>query len=125
MSPRPVLSKRDMVTRYRMGEFGNHSPTWNTPDEYWEYHKKRTQSLPLRWPRGGRLLPLYDGGARALMSGRKPCLAAPDKLAATTLHHWLPDSPVVLWTDRATHTLFICCVASLIALRGHLKSGRV
>lgn len=29
----PVLSKRDFVRRYAAGEFGNHSPTWNTLEE--------------------------------------------------------------------------------------------
>lgn len=29
----PVLSKRDFSTRYRRGEFGNSSPTWETPSE--------------------------------------------------------------------------------------------
>lgn len=30
----PVLSKADFVRRYALGEFGNASPTWNTPDEF-------------------------------------------------------------------------------------------
>lgn len=30
---RPVLSKADFVRRYQAGEFGNHSPTWDTPEE--------------------------------------------------------------------------------------------
>lgn len=29
---KPVLSKRDFVARYALGEFGNSSPTWNTFD---------------------------------------------------------------------------------------------
>ena len=28
-----VLSKTDFVRRYKAGEFGNHSPTWNYPSE--------------------------------------------------------------------------------------------
>jgi len=32
----PVLSKRDFVLRYKASEFGNHSPTWNTLDEWLE-----------------------------------------------------------------------------------------
>lgn len=32
---RPVLNKRDFVRRYRLGEFGNASPTWDTYEE-WE-----------------------------------------------------------------------------------------
>ena len=31
--PRPVLSKADMVRRYSAHEFGNRSPTWQTPGE--------------------------------------------------------------------------------------------
>jgi hypothetical protein len=30
--PPPVLTKKGFVTRYSTGEFGNASPTWNTPD---------------------------------------------------------------------------------------------
>src|SRR4029079_14257562 len=30
----PVLTKGDFVQRYKQGEFGNASPTWNTFDEY-------------------------------------------------------------------------------------------
>lgn len=33
-NPPPVLSKRDFVERYRRGEFGNASPTWNTVDDF-------------------------------------------------------------------------------------------
>jgi len=29
----PVLSKHDFVVRYELGEFGNHSPTWNNLEE--------------------------------------------------------------------------------------------
>lgn len=32
--PRPVLTKRDFVRRFREGEFGNASPTWDTPDDF-------------------------------------------------------------------------------------------
>lgn len=31
---KPVLTKADFVRRYRLGEFGNHSPTWGTLGEY-------------------------------------------------------------------------------------------
>lgn len=31
--PKPVLTKADFVRRYKAGEFGNHSPTWNTVKE--------------------------------------------------------------------------------------------
>jgi hypothetical protein len=34
MNYKPVLSKRDFVRRYEIHEFGNHSPTWNTIDEF-------------------------------------------------------------------------------------------
>lgn len=30
----PVFSKQDMVRRYSLGEFGNASPTWQTPSEF-------------------------------------------------------------------------------------------
>lgn len=30
----PVRSKQDFVRRYKAGEFGNHSPTWDTVEEY-------------------------------------------------------------------------------------------
>lgn len=30
----PVKTKADFVKRYRAGEFGNHSPTWDTLEEY-------------------------------------------------------------------------------------------
>lgn len=30
----PVLSKKDFVRRYKAGEFGNASPTWNTLEEF-------------------------------------------------------------------------------------------
>jgi len=30
----PVLYKADFVGRYAKGEFGNHVPTWNNPNEY-------------------------------------------------------------------------------------------
>lgn len=33
---KPVLSKVDFVRRYKAGEFGNHSPTWDTVDEWLE-----------------------------------------------------------------------------------------
>lgn len=32
--PRPVLTKRDFVDRYRKSEFGNASPTWNTLEDF-------------------------------------------------------------------------------------------
>lgn len=32
----PVKSKRDFVRRYKAGEFGNRSPTWNTLEEWGE-----------------------------------------------------------------------------------------
>lgn len=32
----PVLTKQDFVKRYKAGEFGNASPTWNNPDEFRE-----------------------------------------------------------------------------------------
>jgi hypothetical protein len=31
---KPVLTKADFVSRYIAGEFGNHSPTWGTLDEF-------------------------------------------------------------------------------------------
>lgn len=31
MKYKPVLTKNDMVRRYKAGEFGNHSPTWDDP----------------------------------------------------------------------------------------------
>lgn len=31
---RPVKTKRDFVRRYRRGEFGNASPTWDSPSEF-------------------------------------------------------------------------------------------
>ncbi len=34
MNPRPVLYKKDFSVRYAQGEFGNHSPTWNTLEEF-------------------------------------------------------------------------------------------
>lgn len=45
---KPVLTKRDMVERYRMGEFGNHSPTWNTLVDWWTEE-------PVPWTRYGRM----------------------------------------------------------------------
>ena len=30
----PVLTKKDFVRRYALGEFGNHSPTWDTLREW-------------------------------------------------------------------------------------------
>lgn len=33
----PVLTKKDMVRRYKAGEFGNASPTWNTLAQFEEY----------------------------------------------------------------------------------------
>lgn len=30
---KPVLTKADFVRRYQAGEFGNHSPSWDTPHE--------------------------------------------------------------------------------------------
>lgn len=32
--PKPVLTKADFVVRYKNGEFGNASPTWDTFEEY-------------------------------------------------------------------------------------------
>lgn len=32
--PRPVLTKKDFVRRYALGEFGNGAPTWNTYQEF-------------------------------------------------------------------------------------------
>jgi len=32
---KPVLTKADFERRYRLGEFGNHSPTWESFDEFW------------------------------------------------------------------------------------------
>jgi len=34
VNPNPVLSKADFVLRYRQGEFGNASPTWDTIEEF-------------------------------------------------------------------------------------------
>lgn len=34
MQPPPVLTKTDFSYRYRLNEFGNHSPTWDTLEEY-------------------------------------------------------------------------------------------
>lgn len=34
--PRPVLHKQDFVPRYKAGEFGNASPTWNDLSEFLE-----------------------------------------------------------------------------------------
>lgn len=48
---RDISSKRDFVTRYRRGEFGNASPTWNTLEEFFDYHA-------LEWPREGDLFHL-------------------------------------------------------------------
>ena len=36
----PVLSKRDFVRRYRAGEFGNASPTWDTAEEWWRSNQR-------------------------------------------------------------------------------------
>lgn len=36
--PPPVLTKKDFVTRYSAGEFGNASPTWNTCLEWLNAH---------------------------------------------------------------------------------------
>lgn len=33
---KPVLTKADFVRRYKLGEFGNASPTWNGYEEWWE-----------------------------------------------------------------------------------------
>lgn len=35
---KPVLTKRDFVRRYKAGEFGNASPTWNTLKEFLHDH---------------------------------------------------------------------------------------
>jgi hypothetical protein len=40
MNVRPVLSKADMVRRYQANEFGNRSPTWDTPEEYCDHHHR-------------------------------------------------------------------------------------
>lgn len=32
--PRPVLTKRDFVRRYKLGEFGNAAPTWDSIGEW-------------------------------------------------------------------------------------------
>lgn len=36
---RPVLTKRDFVQRYKAGEFGNASPTWNSFEDFMEHSK--------------------------------------------------------------------------------------
>ena len=46
-----IYSKRDFVIRYAKGEFGNASPTWNTLEEFFDYHA-------LEWPREGDLFHL-------------------------------------------------------------------
>lgn len=40
-----VRSKTDFVTRYRNGEFGNASPTWNTFAEFEDYCRKTYHSI--------------------------------------------------------------------------------
>ena len=35
MSVKPVLTKQDFVRRYRRGEFGNNSPTWDSVEEFY------------------------------------------------------------------------------------------
>ena len=41
----PVLTKKDFVRRYEMGEFGNKSPTWNTLQEFLKTKLQRTDKL--------------------------------------------------------------------------------
>ena len=45
-NPPPVLNKADFVRRYRAGEFGNASQTWDTTDEFfdWGYGYNSTRS---------------------------------------------------------------------------------
>jgi hypothetical protein len=42
-----VTNKRDFVRRYSLGEFGNASPTWNNPSEYYasEFYKRYPNNL--------------------------------------------------------------------------------
>lgn len=46
--PRPVLTKADFVRRYQAGEFGNHSPTWDTLSEFSQAHANITDAVHLR-----------------------------------------------------------------------------
>lgn len=48
-----ICSKRDFVTRYRRGEFGNGSPTWETVKEFIDYYD-------LDWPREDELFHLRN-----------------------------------------------------------------
>jgi hypothetical protein len=36
--PRPVRSKRDFVRRFAAGEFGNRTPTWDTPEQLHQFY---------------------------------------------------------------------------------------
>lgn len=56
---KPVLTKRDMVNRYRAGEFGNHSPTWGTLADWW------TED-PVPWVRYGRMFHIRNRVAGGL-----------------------------------------------------------
>lgn len=49
----PVTSKQDFVRRYSRGEFGNHSPTWNTPVELEQSNYKGLVHLRCRRIGGG------------------------------------------------------------------------
>jgi hypothetical protein len=42
---KPVLTKKDMVRRYRMNEFGNHSPTWETCAEFVQHRHVDPEQL--------------------------------------------------------------------------------
>ncbi len=46
---KPVTSKRDFVRRYKLGEFGNASPTWNSLqdwiDDYWREYSNSLSAL--------------------------------------------------------------------------------
>lgn len=51
--PKPVLSKQDFVERYIAGEFGNRSPTWETPVRF-------LKEFPLRHETWNRLFHLRN-----------------------------------------------------------------
>jgi len=42
---KPVLTKKDFVVRYEKSEFGNHSPTWHTLEEFLDYKYPPGMSL--------------------------------------------------------------------------------
>lgn len=43
----PVLTKRDFSSRFVANEFGNRTPTWETPDELLEYGRRFPRSSPV------------------------------------------------------------------------------